>query len=94
MSKFEDTRIVTFKEDYGVQKTDSDGKPIMIDGKPAVQIYYKKDSEHAIHWKVVDKIKANGGKITVERFDRKAFIAREKEKLIKRDKSSISIERR
>lgn len=94
MSKYEDTRIVTFKEDYGVQKTDKNGDPVIINGKPAMDIYYKKDSKHAIHFKVVEKLKKNGAKMDVEHFDRKAYIAKEKEKLLKRDKSAISIERR
>jgi hypothetical protein len=94
MSKYEDTRIVTFKEDYGVPKVDKDGKPVLIDGKPTLRIYYKKDSQHAIHYKVVGKLEERGAKLKVERFDRKAYVEREKEKLLKRDKSSISMERR
>lgn len=95
MSKYEDTRIVTFKEDYSVVKTDKNGEPIMgADGKPQRQVYYKKGSEHAIHYKVVEKLKANGAKMDVELFDRKAYIKREKEKLLTREKTNISIERR
>jgi hypothetical protein len=94
MSKYEDTRIVTFKEDYGVQKTDKNGVPIVIDGKPLMDIYYKKGSKHAIHFKVVEKLKTNGAKMEVEKFDRKAYIEREKAKVLERDKSSISMERR
>lgn len=94
MSKYEDTRIVTFKEDYGVNKLDKNGEHIIVDGKPSKIIYYYKGTTHAIHFKVVDKLKKNGAKIDVELFDRKAYVAREKEKLLKRDKSSISIERR
>lgn len=89
MSKFEDTRIVTFKEDYAVQRVDKNGDP--TEGKI---VYYKKGSQHAIHYTVVDKLKKNGAKMEVEHFDRKAFVAREKEKLMKRSKSNFSIERR
>ena len=94
MSKFEDTRIVIFKEDYGVPKVDRDGKPIVIDGKAEKIIYYKKDSVHAIHFNVVKKLEDNGAKIKVELFDRKGYIAKEKAKRQSRDKSAISIERR
>lgn len=94
MSKYEDTRIVTFKEDYAVPKVDKDERPIIIDGKPAMIVYYKKDSKHAIHYKVVEKLLEKGAKMKVEEFDRKAYVKREKEKLLKRDKGQISIERR
>lgn len=94
MSKYEDTRIVTFKEDYGVQKLDKNGDPIIIDGKPAKIIYYKKGSQHAIHKNVVKKIEEKGGKIDVELFDRKAFVSREREKLLKKKDAQVSVERR
>lgn len=80
MSKFEDTRVVKFKEDYAV-------------GDPP-QVMYKKNSTHCIHWKVVKKMEERGAKITVESFDRKGYVAREKDKILKKDKASISIERR
>lgn len=94
MSKYEDTRIVTFKEDYGVDKVDKDGKPVMINGAPAQVTYYKKGSKHAIHYKVVDKLKARGAKMDFEHFDRKAFVKAEKEKFLKNNGSQISMERR
>lgn len=88
MSKYEDTRIVTFKEDYGVDKTDKDGKPT---GQR--DIYYKKNSKHAIHYKVVAKLEKRGAKMDVEEFDRKGYVKREKEKRLKRQ-DPINIERR
>ena len=99
MSKFEDVRIVTFKEDYAVPKFDGEGKQIMLpDGKPDRIVYYKKSTGpndcHAMYFKLVKKLEEKGVKISVEKFDRKAYIAKEKDKLIKRDKSSVSIERR
>lgn len=98
MSKYEDTRIVTFKEDYGVQKTDKDGKGVVQDGKPVMQIYYKKSTgpkdKHAIHKNVVKKLEEKGAKMDVQEFDRKGFVAREKEKRIKANKAQISVERR
>lgn len=98
MSKFEDVRIVTFKEDYGVPKVDKDGKPVMRDGKQDLVIYYKKSTgpkdKHAIHKNVVKKLQDNGAKMDVEEFDRKADVKKEKEKLLKRDKTQVSIERR
>lgn len=94
MSKYEDTRIVTFKEDYSVPKVDKKGTPVVIDGVQQRQVYYKKGSTHAIHYKVVEKLKSKGAKMEIEYFDRKAYVKREKDKLLSRDKSSISIERR
>ncbi len=95
MSKYEDTRIVTFKEDYGVNKLDKNENPILVDGKPSKIIYYKKDSVHAIHFKVVEKLEKNGAKMKVEHFDRKAYIAKEKAKREKRDDGAmIRVERR
>lgn len=94
MSKYEDTRIVTFKEDYGVNKLDKNDQPILVDGKPVKIIYYKKDSVHAIHFNVVAKLEKNGAKMKVEHFDRKGYVEREKAKRLQRDRSSISIERR
>lgn len=88
MSKYEDTRIVTFKEDYGVDKTDKEGKPTGLK-----DIYYKKGSKHAIHFKVVEKLEKKGAKMDVEEFDRKGYVKREKEKRLKRQ-DSITLERR
>lgn len=88
MSKYEDTRIVTFKEDYAVDKVDKDGKPT---GQKIV--YYKKNSQHAIHFKVVEKLEKNGAKMNVELFDRKGYVKRMRDKKLK-DSSALSIERR
>ena len=76
MSKYEDVRIVTFKEDYSVPKVDKNGEPI----KDQVIVYYKKGSKHAIHYKVVDKLKQRGAKMEIEKFDRQGYVAREKQK--------------
>lgn len=94
MSKYEDTRIVTFKEDYAVPAVDKNGEPIVTDGKPKVIVYYKKDSKHAIHFKVVEKLEKKGAKMKIELFDRKEYVKNQKEKLLMKNKSSISIERR
>jgi hypothetical protein len=94
MSKYEDTRIVTFKEDYAVNKVDKDGKPIMVDGKNAKIVYYKKDSQHAIHFSVVAKLEKNGASMKVEKFDRKAYVTDQKEKLMKKQSGQVSVERR
>ena len=89
MSKFEDTRIVTFKEDYAVPRVDKNGDP--TDQKI---VYYKKGSRHAIHFKVVDKLKSKGAKMDIELFDRKGFLEKEKTKKLKSEKASFTIERR
>lgn len=84
MSKYEDTRIVTFKEDYSVTNTET----------KEVRVYYKKGSKHAIHWKVVEKLKEKGAKMDVTKFDRKAYVEREKEKVQKKKDHMITVERR
>lgn len=89
MSKFEDVRIVTFKEDYAVPRLDKDGNP--TDQKI---VYYKKDSVHAMHYSVAEKLQKKGVKMTVEKFDRDAYVKREKEKRLKKDKPNFSVERR
>lgn len=98
MSKYEDTRIVTFKEDYGVPKLDKDGKPVVVDGKPLMHIYYKKSTgpkdKHAIHKNVVKKLQEKGAKMEIETFDRKGYIRDQKDKKAKNEKSDLSIERR
>jgi len=100
MSKYDDVRIVTFKEDYGVQKTDKNGDPLVQDGKPVMQIYYKKSTgprdKHAIHKNVVKKLEKNGAKMVVEQFDRKGYVKKAKEAFLERreSKGKITTERR
>lgn len=55
MGKYEDTRLVTFQEDY----------------KPASRVLYKKGVKYTIHYKVVDLLKAKGVKLTFTTFDPK-----------------------
>lgn len=90
MSKYEDTRIVTFKEDYSVPKVDKNGDVI----KDQRIIYYKKNSKHAIHYKVVDKLESKGAKMDVELFDHKGWVKEQKKLRLQSDKHKISVERR
>jgi len=83
MKKYDDTRIVTFKEDYTIQtkKMGADGK---TPAKPA-RVLYAKGSTHAIHKNVVEQIKEKGAKMTIDGLDvrkaeEKVKTARQKEK--------------
>lgn len=64
MSKYEDTRIVTFKEDYS--------KPTRNGG---TRVYFKKNSVHAIHKKMVALFKEGGAKMDVQELDLKKMYA-------------------
>lgn len=83
MSKYDDTRIVTFQEDYKIQtkKTDAKGQPL----KPA-RVLYPKGSTHAIHYKVVDQLKTAGGKFTETTFDYKKAEQKAKDAFLKNKK--------
>jgi len=52
MSKYTDTRLVTFKEDFA----------------PARKVIYAKGTTHAIHFKTLEVIKRKGGQFKEERF--------------------------
>jgi hypothetical protein len=78
MSKYEDTRIVTFTEDYS--------KPTRNGG---VRVYYKKNTTHAIHKKMVELFKAGGAKMKVEELDMKKVYAERKKALAQAKKRQI-----
>lgn len=78
MSKYEDTRIVTFKEDYS--------KPTRSGG---VRVYFKKNTTHAIHKKMVELFKAGGAKMDVEELDLKKLYAERKKKLAAQRKKQV-----
>jgi hypothetical protein len=63
-NKLDNTRVVTFKEDYS-------GK----NGK----VIYKANSTHFIHFKTVEKLEAKKVKMDVKSFDEKKEIAKAKE---------------
>lgn len=69
MSKLEDTRIVTFKEDY----TGRQGKP--KEGEPPVIVYMKKGETHALHKRVLAKLIERGAKVDVKEVDTKKVYA-------------------
>lgn len=82
MSKYEDTRIVTFKEDFARTIRNKSGKQIVDDqGKPVKRVFYKKNSQHAIHRKLVAKLETQGAKMDVKELDLKKVYAERKKKL-------------
>lgn len=62
--KLEQTRIVTFKEDYAPGKS---GKVI-----------YKKDEPQAMHFTLAEKLKSKGIKMDIKEFDEKKETANAK----------------
>lgn len=92
MSKYEDTRIVTFKEDYARQAKDKKGN-IMNgpDGKPLMRVFYKKNSQHAIHYKLVEKLQEQGAKMDVKELDLKKVREQRKKVLIERKRKQVEV---
>ena len=91
MSKYEDTRIVTFKEDYSHGMKSKKGDPIIgPDGKQLRRVFYKKNSTHAIHYKLVDKLREQGAKMDVKELDLKKV--REQRKKILGDRKRKQVE--
>lgn len=78
--KYENTRIVFFKEDYCI-KTRDGGK----------KVHYHKGTRHAIHKGVVSLLKERGAKMDVSELDVKAVEDRLKEKLEKRRERQIKM---
>lgn len=67
-NKLKNTRVVTFKEDYH-------SKPgALLNADPI----YRKGESHAIHFKLVDKLRESGAKIDAKPFDEQASIAKRK----------------
>jgi hypothetical protein len=73
MPKLDDTRIVTFKEDYNPQRREEGGK-VAVAGK----VLYKKGQTYAIHYKLVEKIKKRGAKFDAEKLDVQKAIEKRK----------------
>lgn len=83
MSKYEDTRIVTFKEDFARTTRNKKGEHILDEnGKPLKRVFYKKNSQHAIHYKLVKKLEAQGAKMDVKELDLKKVYTERKSKLV------------
>ena len=92
MSKYEDTRIVTFKEDYTRPKKDKEGKPVMgPDGKQMQRVFYKKNSIHAIHKLLVEKLREQGAKMDVKELEIKKVHAERKKRLADRKKKQVEL---
>lgn len=95
MSKYEDTRIVTFKEDFARQMKDKKGQLLTVNGKPEgapmMRVFYKKNSEHAIHYKLVDKLTLQGAKMDVKELDLKKVREARKKRLGERKKKQVEL---
>lgn len=68
MSKLEDTRIVTFKEDYTGRKAGDKSETAPI-------VYMEKGSTHAIHKSLVAKLAKRGAKMEISEVDVKKVTA-------------------
>lgn len=79
MSKYEDTRIVTFKEDYSIPT--KSGEP---------RVLYKKGSTHAIHKTIVKKLEGKA-KMTVEMLDFKKVEEKRKAEMGKNRKRAVEL---
>lgn len=79
MSKYEDTRIVTFKEDYSIPT--KSGEP---------RVLYKKNSVHAIHKTIVKRLEGKA-KITVETLDYKKVEEKRKSDMGKHRKRIVEM---
>lgn len=78
--KYENTRIVTFQEDYFV-KTRSGGTKLL----------HKKGSRHAMHKGIVKILQENKAKIKVEDFDPKPLEAKLKKRLQDQRKKQVEV---
>lgn len=79
MSKYEDTRIVTFKEDYSIPT--KSGVP---------RVLYKKNSVHAIHKSIVMRLEGKA-KMTVELLDFKKVEDKRKTEMAKNRKRAVEL---
>lgn len=92
MSKYEDTRIVTFKEDFARTTRNKKGEQILDEsGKPLKRVFYKKNSQHAIHYKLVKKLEVQGAKMDVKELDLKKIYKERKEQLALKKKKKIEV---
>lgn len=64
-NRLDNTRVVVFDENYPKGKNS--------------KVIYEKGSEHAIHYKTVEKLEAKGVKMKVSNFDEKKEVAKAKE---------------
>lgn len=90
MRKYDNTRIVVFKEDYNpakqtAQKAIAAGQKVK---NPDGRVLYKKGERAAIHHEVLDKIKDKGAKFEVVDFDFKGAEAKAREERKKAKKKA------
>lgn len=78
MSKYEDTRIVTFKEDFAKKLDDG-----------TMRVFYKKGTTHAIHFKLVDNFEGRGAKMDVKKLDLEKVRAERKKQITAAKKRQI-----
>ncbi len=92
MSKFDDTRIVTFKDDFSHGMRNKKGEPVLgQDGKQLRRVFYKKHSTHAIHFKLVKKLADQGAKMEVRELDLKKVYKERREQLAAKRKKQIEV---
>ena len=95
MSKYEDTRIVTFKEDYARQMKDKKGQLLTVNGKPdgppLMRVFYKKNSQHAIHYKLVKGLEEKGAKMDVKELDLKKVREQRKKTLAEKKRKQVEL---
>lgn len=80
MSKYEDTRIVTFQEEYAI--------PTKAGG---TRVIYKKSTTHAMHKSIAKLLQDRGAKIKVSELDHKKIIEQRKANLIKTRKRQVEL---
>jgi hypothetical protein len=78
MSKYEDTRIVTFKEDFSKKLENGE-----------VRVFYKKGTTHAIHHKLVTNFESRGAKMDVKKLDLEKVRAERKKALVAAQKRQV-----
>lgn len=61
MNKYENTRVIKVNEDFNPSKNEKENKQ--------GRVLYKKGSEHAVHYKLLEKLKAKGLKFTIKEVD-------------------------
>lgn len=76
MRKYDDTRVVVFKEDYNPS------------GK---QVIYKKGGRYFIHHQLVAEIEMRGAKMNVSRYDYKTAEDKAREQFIKENNNRVLV---
>lgn len=84
--KYENTRVVVFKEDYYVI-----AKGVDAAGKPNRKLLHKKGSRHAMHKGIVAILEKNGAKIEVGQVDHKKLEEKAKKKMQDAKRKAVQV---